>query len=445
MHAAMNTAHAEIPPIDLRRNQWAVGLDSTLFGIGAYFISVGTVLISLASYLTDNKVIIGLIPLGWQASFLLPQLLAARIIRGKARTKPYSVIPILALRPFMLVFPFWLLFTRAANPTLTVWLLILSLVTFMFADSLATAGWFDMLGRTFSPRVKGRVITASGLVSSIGGIGVGLVVGAILGSSAIPFPNNYAYVMLIANAFFTASLLAFLRIKERPATAFPIEMRAQAPNYLSHIISLVRADSTLRKMMLARVLVAVESMAAAFYVVFARERLQLPDAAVGVFTTAIVVGGLVGTSVFGWIYGRFGSRRVINAAGTLQFLSPLLAVLVSIFALPGSVLGWIGYAVLCVVMVFNGAINRSGMLGSMSYAQSLAPAGERPAYVGAMNTVGGVGALMPVVGGALINTLLGTGLGATAYTVVFAIAAAVVGAGVLTGLTLPHVEQDGLS
>ncbi len=430
-----------IPPIDLPRNQWSVGTDSALFGIGAYFISVGTVLTSLASYLTDDKVIIGLVSLAWQAAFLLPQLLAARIIRGKARTKPYCVIPIMVLRPFLLLFPVWLLVTKAANPTLTVWLLILSLTMFMLADSLATAGWFDMLGRIFSPRIKGRVITISGLASSVGGIFVGLVVSLILGSDAISFPDNYAYVIILGNVCFTTSFLFFLRIKERPAVhVVPIENRPSA-NFANHIVSLVRQDPALRRMLLVRVLLAVESMAAAFYIVFARERLQLSDSAVGIFTTAIVIGGLAGTTIFGWIFGRFGSRRVINFAGTLQFLSPVLALIVSLVALPGSGLAWLGYGTLFIVMMFNGATSRSGLLGAMSYAQSLAPSTERSAYVGAINTLGGLGALMPVVGGAIIDALLGARLGSGAYTVVFAIASVAVGVGLLASLRLPHVEQ----
>ena len=418
-----------------------MGTDSTLFGIGSYFISVGTVLTSLASYLTDDKVIIGLIPLAWQASFLLPQLLAARIIRGKTRTKLYSIVPMMVLRPFMLLFPVWLLVTKASNPSLTVWLLILSLTTFMLADSLATAGWFDMLGRIFSARVKGRVITVSGLVSSIGGIFVGFVVGAILGSPDIAFPDNYAYVMILANTFFTGSFLFFVRTRERPATHAPATPGQQTNNYIKHILGLVRSDLALRRTMLVRVLLAAESMAAAFYVVFARERLLLSDASVGIFTTAVVIGGLLGTTAFGWIYGRFGSRRVINFAGTLQFLSALLALLVSLVAVPGSVFAWAGYGVIFLVMMFNGATGRAGLLGSMSYVQSLAPVGERAAYVGAMNTIGGVGALMPVVGGAIIDTLLGAQFGTTAYTVVFAVASCVVGLGVLLGLRLPHVDQ----
>ncbi len=113
-----STAHPidNNPPLDLRRNMLAFGGDSMLWGIGTYFIPLTTVITVLASELTKDKALIGLLSLAWYVAYLLPQLFAAKLVHGKRRTKPYSVIPSIIGRPVILLFAAWLFFTRASNP-----------------------------------------------------------------------------------------------------------------------------------------------------------------------------------------------------------------------------------------------------------------------------------------------------------------------------------------
>ncbi len=428
------------PSVDTRHNQIAVFFDSALFGVGTYFIPMSTVLIALASQLTQDKVLIGLVPLGWQAAFLLPQLIAARLIHGKTRTKQNAIWPTLLLRPLYMLFPIWLLLYGNQYPTLTVWLMVIALGSFMLGDSFATAAWFDMIGRIFTPAVKGRVMTMSGVFSSVLGIGVSLIVAWVLGLPSLPFPWNYAVLLILSNVAFFASFLTFLQIREVPATAATHATKSEI-GFLPHLLACVRRDAALRRALWVRVLTTTESMAAAFYIVFAREQLGLPESAVGWFTGALVVGGILGTSLFGWVYTRSDSRRVIHAAISLQLLGPILALLVALFVPAGSPLAWLGFAMMFVVFVINGANNRANMLGSMSYEQAAAADVDRPAYVGALNTVGGVGALMPVLGGIIIQTLQDAGFGLSAYPVVFAIAALLCGVGVLVGFRLPALQR----
>lgn len=436
----MQITQETIPPIDASTNKIVFTLDSTFFGIGAYFISVNTVLTGLASQLTNDKTLIGLIPLAWQVSFLLPQLFAARLIHGKTRTRRNMAIPILLGRPPLIILGLLLVLGFQIPPTLLLGLLLFSIVTFMVADSLATAAWFDMLARNFSPATKGHIITLGGVIGSVGGIVAGVVVSEILGNRDIPFPLNYGIVISIANILFALSFVMFLFIRERPGNP---KAHADKPkgSYLAHIKNLIVIDVRLRKAILVRVLANVEQMAAAFYVVYARESLQLPEGSIGVFTVAVVVGGILGTIVFGWIYNRFGSRRVIHSAATLQFIAPLMAFVLSLVVMPGSTLAYLAYGVMFLIMMINGALGRSSLLGYMSYAQESASEANRPAYIGALNTLAGTAALMPVVGGGIIDFLIGAGWGFRAYTMVFGLAAVVAGLGAFLGYRLPHLQK----
>ena len=81
------TAHpAPEIPMDLRHNQFAFGGDSFFFNVGVNFIPVTTVLTALVAQLTPNKTLVGAVSMAWTVGWLAPQLLAARMVRGKVRT-----------------------------------------------------------------------------------------------------------------------------------------------------------------------------------------------------------------------------------------------------------------------------------------------------------------------------------------------------------------------
>ncbi len=372
-----------------------------------------------------------MLSLAWYVAYLLPQLFAARLVHGRRRTKPYSVIPSILGRPVILLFAAWLFISRAQQPTLTVWLLIGMIAVLMIFDAFTTQAWFDMMGRALSPRVRARVITVNSLIGSVGGIGAGLVVAQVLASPQLPFPVNYALLFFLAWLFITFSLVSMLFIKERTSEAPPTTQAHQSgSDFNTKLREAWRNDPAFRRMLITRLLTGVENMAAAFYVVFARERLGLPDSAIGVFTIAYVVGGLIGITLFGTLSERYGPRRAINAACMLQFIAPLIAFILATF-LPSNTSS-ISYAALVLVMAINGAV---------SYAQDSAPEADRPIYVGAVSTIAGTASLLPVFGGVLIDTLLRSSLSATAYPTLFGIVVVVVGIGAWLSFGLPKTQR----
>jgi hypothetical protein len=428
-----------IPPLDTLRNQIAIGADSMMFTIGMYFMPITTVMSALAAGFTDNKTLIGLISLAWYVGWLAPQLWAARLVRGKERMRRYALLPAALSRPIILLLALWLWIDHGASPLLSVWLIILGVTVFTASDGVtATAGW-DMIGRALSPRVRSRVLTVNSFLAAIGGLGAGLVVERVLASD-LPFPLNYAVLLATAFVFYMLALLFMAMIEERPAgieegrqTADGGRQTADNSGFLAHLLHSMRSDAMLRRTLAARLLVGIENMAAAFYVVFAREQLQLPESAVGVFSIAIVVGGLIGIIVFGWQAMRFGSRRVIQTAGVMQFAAPAIALLASVGALPATA----SVVALVIIMGLNGAISRSTPLGYFSYVQDSAAEIDRPMYIGAMSSVAGIASLMPLLGGLLIDGLQRTGASAAAYPAVFALAMLCAGAGAVLAFGLP--------
>jgi hypothetical protein len=75
------------------------------------------------------------------------------------------------------------------------------------------------------------------------------------------------------------------------------------------------------------------------------------------------------------------------------------------------------------------------MMGQFNYTLELAPQGQRPTYIGLLNTISGVLVVLPILGGWLLR--------ATSYGVLFALTALVISAGFALSLSLPSARQRG--
>jgi MFS family permease len=427
-------------PSDSRRNIIALFTDIGSFVTAIYFIPVTTVLVGLASHLTDNKALIGAVSTMWVAVWYLPQLFAARLMRGQRFQKRYVLVPALIGKQLFLLFAAWLYFSGANQPLLTVWLLLATIGIFNFCDAIGGVAWFDIISRALTPRTRARVLTVSQMVASL--IGILLIsplISYVLQPAVMQFPNNYALIIGLCWVFMTISTVALALVREVPLPEQALR-NDQSQSFLANLKDAVRYDAQFRRMLGARVLSGVEMMAASFYLVFAQEQLKLGESIIGWFTQALVAGAIAGLALFGWLSDRFGSRRVVHAATGFQFFAPLMAFLIALVPNIGIQYPTLAFWVMVVVIALRGAIEHSLMLGFIGYCLDYATDSTRALYVGVVNTLGGVVALTPVLGGLLIQALLPMGA-SLAYSTVFGIAAALAGLGFLVGLRLPRLTQ----
>jgi MFS family permease len=434
------TTPAANPPaapvsMDGRRNTLVFMGDIMTFITGLSFIPATTVLVGLASRLTEDKALIGVVAMSWSVSWFLPQLFAARLVHGKRRQKPYLIIPSIIGRQTIVLFALWLALSGAEPALFTLWLLIACVVVFNICDAIAGISWFDMMSRTLTPRRRGRAIATGQFIGSFLGIGAGLVVGRLLAPDGLPFPLNYAVIFVCAWLGFMVSWVVILFLQEKPLSEEAITQSHEG-SFDSHISGVLRSNPVFRRLLLTRLLTGMESMTAAFYVVFVIERMQLPDSSIGVFSVAYIAGGILGVMLLGTLADRFGPRRVIHAATLLQFLAPVIALAVAV--LPVQALSAeVAVGLFVVILAINGAVGRSNMLGFSGYSLDMAPERHRAIYVGILNTLGGVVALTPVLGGLFIDAMAARLPASMPYVLMFGAVAACVGAGTLIGLGLP--------
>jgi MFS family permease len=410
------------------RNFFALLADYVGFGLGMAFAGVTTVIPDFVGRLTTSAVVVGLFLMVADGAWLLPQLFFAHLLVDKRRKKPYVVWSGAIGRPVWLVYALALALGLARYPTAAVGLLFLMFVIFLGSDSLASVAWFDILGKAIPEERRGRLLGLAQIVQGVLAIGAGAAVAALLGRAGPAFPLNYAAIFALAGCFYLLSLFFFLPVVE-PEEAVA-EARPAWREYLPQLLRVLREDRIFRRLAGVRLLSGFDMLAWTFYILFATRELGLPPATVGLFVAVQTGGGIVGSAVLGLISERIGSHRVIQIATAVSVTVPLVGLGL---ALAGAASGGVALVVCAYIFLALGVLGSSFMLGQLNYVLDLAPAGQRPVYVGLINTLGGAIVVLPPLGGLLLQ--------GTSYTVLFAVTAAFVLLGHLLSWRLPSLRK----
>jgi len=408
---------AETPPPspNYRWNFTAFVVDYAVFLIGIGFVSSVTVLPALASRLTDSAVLIGLTSTMFMLGWTIPQLAAAHITKDAPRKKPffYKAIPIRLALPAIGI-ALWL--GLAGRPPAMLAVLMVGMFLFAASDGVMTLVWFDIMARAVPVSRRGRLLGLGQFIGGLGGIAVGGLVALILDRWS--FPESYAILFACASAGIAISSIATLSIREPE----PEEVTAEAGAGRKRWLQLVARNSDFRRLIVSRLLVGMAGMATPFYVVHAADVMQMPESAIGAFVVANTIGGLTSSLFLGIFSERRGPRYTIRLSSAIAVAGPLSVLLLDL-------LGGAGLAWAYPFAFFAVGVTRSAtMLGFTNYTLEIAPSSMRPAYVGLANTLMGLMAVVPALGGWLLET--------TSYPVLFAVAAVLTLGGFILTLTL---------
>jgi len=416
------------PPPHYRRNFAALLGDYVAFGLGAAFAAGTTVVPDYIARLTDSPIVVGLVRTIADGAWLLPQLFFANLLVNKRRKKPYVIWSGLIGRPTWLLYAAALFLGLARFPAVAIVLLFSLYLVFLGFDSLAAVAWFDILAKAIPEARRGRLVGLAQLIQGVLAIGVGAIVAALLSDRGPPFPFNYAIIFGLAGCFYLLSLAAFSPIIE-PAEAVA-EARPAWREYLPQLLRLLRKDRTFRRLVAVRLLSGFDMLAWTFYILFATRQVGLPPITVGLFVSVQTAGGIAGSLLLGLISDRVGSHRVIQVATAVSVTAPLVGLGLALSGIGSGTLA----AILCGYTFFVlGLVGSSFMLGHLNYVLDLAPAGQRPIYVGLLNTLGGAIVVLPPLGGLLLQY--------TSYPVLFALTAAFVLLGHILSWRLPSVRK----
>ena len=387
---------------DVRHNVVALAADFGLFLVGLSFVSQSTILPAFAAHLGASNVVIGAIPalmtLGWN----LPSLFAAGYTESLARKLPFVLRYTVWERVPLLVLAAVAFFVARPAPAVALALLLSMLLLMTSAGGLLMPAWMDIVGRTVPTTLRGRFFAMSNLLGGAGGLLGSVLTAWVL--ARMPATDGYAVCFLVSALFMGLSYVALSLVREPPAA----HDRVAAPPlgvYLRRVGRVLKSDHNLAWFLLARGLNFIGTMATGFFTVHALRSFAAPDWAVGVFTTALLAGQMLGNLVLGVLADRVGHLIPLNigvAALLLANLVALVAPTVEIFL---------------VVFLLQGVQIAAISVSALNVLLEFAPGpAARPTYVGLGTTL-----LTPVAFGApLAAGLMADALG---FRVVFATAA----------------------
>jgi MFS family permease len=379
-------------------------VNGVLFNMSEALVGGTTVLPTFISNVTSSKVLIGLSGTMSMAGWFLPQLAVANVIENLKHKRPLYI---------------WSGLVRIA----TIWIIALSVTVlsrawvggfvamffilysvYVVAGGVAGIPFMDIVGKEIKPHNRGSFFAARMFFGGIGAALMGLFVRSVLAGN--DFPGNYATLFITAAAIITVAIISFCFAEEREGVV-PQE-RTPIKTFLLRGPMLLKAVKSYRMFLLWRVLLSIWMMALPFYIIYARERLGLPEESVGTFLSAQMVGMIVSNLLWGRLSDRIGNRIVLILTALVAAGAPCLVLLATVAAPMGGTSGFIA-------VFFLLGFAMSGLsLGHNNYMLDLSPESERPMYLGFMNTFLAPVMLLSAVGGVIVERL--------SFEVLFAIA-----------------------
>lgn len=373
--------------------------DGALFLFGAAFLASSTILPLFLSKLTENPLAFGLLAVIAQSGWFLPQLFTANWMERLSRKKPVVVnLGLFTERLPILLLPLIALLAARA-PAAAVTLLLIVYAWHSFGAGIVAVSWQDLIARCFPAHRRGRYAGTSAFLGAASGFGGSLLATWLLKEYAFPLNFTLVFALGAAGIILSWVFLAFTREPVQAATA----PRRSSAEYLRGLPELLRADKNYLRFLVARMLMALGGMATGFITVSAVQRFRVPDSTAGIYTLAMLGGQAAANLLFGFLSDRYGHKICLEIgalasllAFALAWLAPHPAFYYAVFALLGVTTGSVIISGVMIVMEFSGPE-------------------RRPTYMGVANTaVGVVAAVAP---------LIGAGLAAAGYSLLFASAA----------------------
>ncbi|WP_038058473.1 MFS transporter [Thermus amyloliquefaciens] len=365
--------------LDLRdRNYRLAVVNGWLVWLGDTFLHPNIVLTSFAAKLGAPGALIGLLPALLQAGGMVPQaFLAPYVARFPRKIVLYRKVAALRLLGVVLM-ALSAFFLGAWPPLLFLGFLLGLLLNALFTGVSSLPFW-EVVAKTTPPARRAALFSARNLVGGLLAFLTGFGVREIL-ALPLPFPLPYALLFALgALAFGTGwYLFGLTQEPEEPPREERLDLR------------LPLRSAGFRRYLRVRVLLGLAGMAEPFYAVYAVRTLGQGQE-LGLYLSLYALAFTLSNLLWARMAER-GSKGVLQVGAFLALWAPLLALL-----LPPPLFG--------LVFLLQGAYLAALGLATTTYLLNLAPPGERSAFIGLANTVAGVFAFTPVLGGWLADGL----------------------------------------
>ncbi|UCE19922.1 MAG: MFS transporter [Gemmatimonadota bacterium] len=374
-----------------KRNYFLGIANGVLFNVAFTFISGSTILPAFLSRLTTSSFLIGAIASLEEIGWLLPQYFVAGLVQSKARKKPvYVIMAVFRSIAFGLLALSVFLYAHQRFHLLVIFLVLFCL--FAISGGIAGVAFLDITGKTIPPHRRGSFfgwrVSLGGALSFIASL---TVIRLVLSNS--PYPQNYGTLFAINFFIISAALISFCLVKE--PDSIELEERKSLRDHHRRGFEILREDLNYRRFLIFRWLIGSFYMGLPFYIIYAIRKYGLSESTVGVFLAVQMLGVVTSNLLWGWLSNNASTRVVLQLTATITLFPPLLVLSSTIVQVPILLFG--------LLFFFLGAFYSGIRTGYHSFLLAIAPAKERPTYVGMMNTFIAPTLLFSGIGGVLLD------------------------------------------
>lgn len=352
-------------------------LNGWFVSLGDAFFNGSIVLASFAAKLGAPNWMIGLLPALLNAGSMVPQVFVANYV-AHLPVKVALYRRVATLRVASLAFVALAGFLLGQRHDLLLPLALIGFGLNGLFTGLSSLPFWETLAKTIPMERRAGLFSARNLVGGSMAFLAGFAVRYIL-SWPIPFPYPYAILFTFGTLFFGLGWYFYGKTDEPPD-----EGSAEAIS-----LTLPFKNFDFRRFLRVRVLLAVGSMVEPFYAVYAVRQLK-QNSEIGLYLTTYAASSVLSNLLWAQVARYFGSRSLILIGAALGTLAPILAL-----TLPAN-----GY---WLVFMLQGAYLSAIGVGTSTYLVNLAPADNRSSYIGLLNTIVGLLAFSPVLGGFLAD------------------------------------------
>ncbi len=397
----------------LRRNFSLGLLNGAFFNLFNALLDPSLVLSWFVSQLTTSNFLIGLIVPIQHGGWFLPQLVVSSYLQRRQRKLPFYTY-IAGVRVTI-----WGLMTLAvfliedAAVLLVVFFILLA--AYSLGSGLGGICFVDIVAKAIPPTRRGAFFGWRRFLGGLLALGGSLLVKYILDERrGLAFPDNYAVLFLLSFFTLCVALVCFILVVEplEPVNKAKITLGKQ----FRRALDLPRRDKNYRRFLTMRLLLMAAEIATPFYIIYAKQALSVSVSMVGVYLIGATMAGFASTLLWGRISDRRGNKLLIILSSSLGLFIPLIAMSIVPLAdlLPG--LREFTSGLFALVFIVSGGSKAGAMMGNMNFLLEIAPADDRPIYIGLTNTILGIALLASSVGGLIVD-LVG-------FTVLFSLALA---------------------
>jgi len=269
------------------------------------------------------------------------------------------------------------------------WILLFSL-----SGGLAGISYNDIIGKLVEKGKRGALFAAKQFGAGLAGMGGGLIVSRIIAVQREASPTSYAAILLIGFVGLLIASIPFWLIRE-PASPIPEKHRHSLGPAIRRVPEILRRNPEFLRFVVVENLSSFGLMAMPFYLIFAREQLSVGDAYIGRYLLFQMAGMILSNFAWGWAATRFGSKCVVRSCLIVGATIPIVTLALS----------QASANLFSIVFLLVGFVMSGRRVGFEPYLLDLVPPADRTVYLGIRGTMNILIVILPILGGALIQSI----------------------------------------